>query len=421
MGRERRSICGMSLDKALVQKIVEGKVAPGEVDAQVLKDYERAAKVMKATMMAKLLKQDAEPAEVVPGVYLGSIGAAQRPDYLREVGITHVLCVGKGLPRKVGEDFVFKALEVLDSAETKLSDYFEECNQFIEAAKAGGGRVYVHCFAGKSRSATIVIAYVLHSTGMEYQKAFDLAREARPQIDPNPGFCLQLVQYYKKLHPDRPPPGCEGLEKGMAEVGGGVEKGMAEASTTEEARNAFVEMVEKAGRGHAVLYRDEVMVIFQEKFGVCKHHLTITPAKPLCGVLALSRDDIPALRNQYHRGIEEFMSRTREMQGFQCLSAEDLHSVVVAGFFHPAALAQLQLHMLLPPFRSERVCAYPKWHSYEKVMADLETHGRVVSWDEAPNPEEGKRVQDAALALHRRFKKIEESVLPSDDVEDGNE
>merc|ERR1712159_575375 len=183
--------------------MVEGKLKAGDVDPQVQKDYERAAKVMKATMMSKLLKNDSEPAEVIPGIFLGSIGAAQRPDRLQEIGITHVLCVGIGLPRKVGDEFAFKAVEVFDVAETCLRDHFDECFDFMEDALSSCGKVLVRCYAGKSRSAAIVIACLLRTAGMEYHEAFDLARKARPVVNPNAGFCLQLVQYYKELYPDR--------------------------------------------------------------------------------------------------------------------------------------------------------------------------------------------------------------------------
>jgi len=42
-----------------------------------------------------------------------------------------------------------------------LSKYFLACNKFIKGALEQGGTVFVHCYAGVSRSATIVIAYLM--------------------------------------------------------------------------------------------------------------------------------------------------------------------------------------------------------------------------------------------------------------------
>jgi len=46
----------------------------------------------------------------------------------------------------------------------------------------------VHCFAGVSRSATIVIAYLMQEKEMNMEIAFSFASQARPIIFPNMGF-----------------------------------------------------------------------------------------------------------------------------------------------------------------------------------------------------------------------------------------
>lgn len=51
-----------------------------------------------------------------------------------------------------------------------------------------GGKVFVHCFAGRSRSSTSVIAYLMQETGMSLNSAFKLVKRRRPIVYPNPGF-----------------------------------------------------------------------------------------------------------------------------------------------------------------------------------------------------------------------------------------
>ena len=62
-----------------------------------------------------------------------------------------------------------------------------------------GGRVFVHCFAGVSRSATIVIAYLMKEHGLSFSAAFKFVKNKRCFINPNEGFRRQLVHYQNEL------------------------------------------------------------------------------------------------------------------------------------------------------------------------------------------------------------------------------
>lgn len=61
------------------------------------------------------------------------------------------------------------------------------------------GGVLVHCYAGVSRSASCVIAYLMQERGMKFQEAFAFASKKRPVIFPNMGFQRQLREYEQLL------------------------------------------------------------------------------------------------------------------------------------------------------------------------------------------------------------------------------
>ena len=61
------------------------------------------------------------------------------------------------------------------------------------------GRTLVHCFAGISRSATLVIAYLVHELGYTLRQAHDFVRSKRPCIQPNIGFWKQLIELENKV------------------------------------------------------------------------------------------------------------------------------------------------------------------------------------------------------------------------------
>ncbi|KAH3732986.1 dual specificity protein phosphatase 9 [Pelomyxa schiedti] len=121
------------------------------------------------------------------------------------MGITHVLsvmagahtmfaCVGQG----GGYTFVRKAIQVQDLPTENLLDRFPECNAFIEDALFRGA-VLVHCSEGVSRSATVVMAYLMWKHHISYEMALQRLRSIRPMVYPNGGFVTQLKKYEKML------------------------------------------------------------------------------------------------------------------------------------------------------------------------------------------------------------------------------
>ena len=75
--------------------------------------------------------------------------------------------------------FTYKVLEVMDAPSENLERYFNEVSRFISRAIKSGGKVFVHCHAGVSRSATFVIAYLMFSHAMTLESATLMCRSAR--------------------------------------------------------------------------------------------------------------------------------------------------------------------------------------------------------------------------------------------------
>lgn len=100
-----------------------------------------------------------EPTEELGGIYLGNIEAASDPDYLREHKVGAVLTVAARTGISYPETAInFHEVILADDIEHfDLSRHFDRCLDFIERHRKYTN-VFVHCFAGISRSATIVIA-----------------------------------------------------------------------------------------------------------------------------------------------------------------------------------------------------------------------------------------------------------------------
>ena len=63
-------------------------------------------------------------------------------------------------------------------------------------------KVFVHCKEGISRSATIVIAFLMRSKQFKFRfdEALKYVQTRRPIVDPNPGFRNQLKQLDAQLY-----------------------------------------------------------------------------------------------------------------------------------------------------------------------------------------------------------------------------
>jgi protein tyrosine phosphatase len=135
-------------------------------------------------------KPDNVPAKVADHVYLGSQDCCDS-EILKNYEISYVLSVGVEAPMQC-EGTTYKFVQCLDLAETNLLNILEESVIFIGEAVQKRSNVLVHCNAGVSRSASVVIGYLILVGGYEYFDAHRIVKNARNCIRPNDGFVEQL-------------------------------------------------------------------------------------------------------------------------------------------------------------------------------------------------------------------------------------
>nr|KAF6467982.1 slingshot protein phosphatase 3 [Rousettus aegyptiacus] len=93
------------------------------------------------------------------------------------------------------ERFTYHNVRLWDEESAQLLPHWKETHRFIEAARAQGTRVLVHCKMGVSRSAATVVAYAMKQYGWSLEQALRHVQELRPIARPNPGFLRQLQTY----------------------------------------------------------------------------------------------------------------------------------------------------------------------------------------------------------------------------------
>lgn len=127
-------------------------------------------------------------------IAIGAAKAAAQPDALVAAGVTHVVNAGAhAYERSTSVEYL--DIPVRDTEQADLSAHFDAVNSFIASAADAHGFVLVHCAAGRSRSATLVAAYLVAVLGMQPEEAVAAVRQARPIAQPNPAFLSQLERY----------------------------------------------------------------------------------------------------------------------------------------------------------------------------------------------------------------------------------
>ncbi|KAI7752330.1 hypothetical protein M8C21_014817, partial [Ambrosia artemisiifolia] len=145
-----------------------------------------------------------KPTLITSSLFIGGALAARSVYTLQHIGITHILCL---CSNEIGQSdsqrpdlFEYQNFCINDEEDSNISEIFEEAHQFIDAVEQKGGKVLVHCFEGRSRSATVVLAYLMMRKNYTLLKAWNSLRRVHRRAQPNDGFARVLLELDKRLH-----------------------------------------------------------------------------------------------------------------------------------------------------------------------------------------------------------------------------
>jgi protein-tyrosine phosphatase len=156
-----------------------------------------------------------EATEIAPKLYLGALHDADDEPLLDRLGITHVLncCQTQSNVQmehcnKVGGGkYVYLNLKCADDLRQSLDAKLDEAVSFIKDTindDKHDNKVLVHCYAGISRSAAIVIAYLMIMSGQGYDSCYKQVKDKRKIVAPNINFVSQLMKLEDKLNNEKP-------------------------------------------------------------------------------------------------------------------------------------------------------------------------------------------------------------------------
>ncbi|XP_018413662.1 PREDICTED: dual specificity protein phosphatase 26-like [Nanorana parkeri] len=135
--------------------------------------------------------------QVFPNLFLGDVNIARDKKQLRKMGITHILNVAHASwectdTMEYGPYIQYYGITAEDCPEFDISVFLRPGAKFIHnALSTPGGKILVHCVLGKSRSATMVLAYLMIYHHFNLADAIRHVCQYRC-IAPNRGFLQQL-------------------------------------------------------------------------------------------------------------------------------------------------------------------------------------------------------------------------------------
>ncbi|CAN9503405.1 unnamed protein product [Ophioblennius macclurei] len=136
--------------------------------------------------------------QVDPGLYIGTAADLNDPQALADAAISHILSVDSEDPSQrlpADAQFLRKWINVTDEVTSDLLSYMDDCIVFIQQAVDGGRAALVHCQAGRSRSATIVTAYLMQKYRLRFTEAYHRLKSIKQDVQVNSGFEEQLCLF----------------------------------------------------------------------------------------------------------------------------------------------------------------------------------------------------------------------------------
>lgn len=142
---------------------------------------------------------------IIPNLYLGNINAAHNINFLIEKNIGAIVnCTEKESFHEYFENKPQFRLTVNDSKEKENIEKFRyqilDAINFIYEQIKDGKPVFVHCYWGLMRSATVVACYLIKVFNISYKDAIHIIREQRPYSLLSIYNFNEILEYIENLY-----------------------------------------------------------------------------------------------------------------------------------------------------------------------------------------------------------------------------
>jgi len=136
------------------------------------------------------------PADLAPAPLFVGPASACCLHLLRKLGANCIINCTTDVPppdQPALMDMQWHRIALEDTEDQDLNAGLQEGLAILEDVVGKGGRAFVHCHEGKSRSVALCLAYLVTKEKRPLAEALAFVKSKRPQARPNAGFMRQLL------------------------------------------------------------------------------------------------------------------------------------------------------------------------------------------------------------------------------------
>lgn len=134
------------------------------------------------------------PSEIIPHLYLGCAMDAGNAFIMEAYAFRRCFCVAKHPQTATpNENLEVLRYDINDFADQSLVEFFEPITDLMDECISSQQNILIHCQAGRSRSASFVLYYLMKFKKMNLFQSLEHCRARRPIVLPNEGFLRQLL------------------------------------------------------------------------------------------------------------------------------------------------------------------------------------------------------------------------------------
>lgn len=130
--------------------------------------------------------------EIIQGLFIGPWTVTNDKVYLEKNNIEKILSIGCDRSEVCLDIEGISYPNIADQPQEVILKILPETDKYISESLRADKKIFVHCVYGQSRSATVIISYMMNILNKTLFESIDTLSRIRPCICINPGFLCQL-------------------------------------------------------------------------------------------------------------------------------------------------------------------------------------------------------------------------------------